>query len=180
MLADEQDKAIHDELRQALKTITEAINTKDYQKMLPVLSKDVRVTPVTAEFVKGKEAMLPYIRSWFGPDKFLKTFSITFKPEVLTELSSDKTWGVSYGTGIEHYILNDGRIYDIKTRWTATVVLEEGAWKIRTMQIGTNFLDNPILDEATAAINKMLIVGSIGGLMVGLLLGFFIFRKKKR
>lgn len=179
ILAEEQDKAIHNELRQALKTVTEAINTGDYEKMLPVLSKDIRATPVTEEFVSGREAMVPYMHSWFGPDKFLKKLTIQFMPDQLTEISPDKTWGISYGNGLEQYTLSDGRVYDIKTRWTATVVLEDGAWKIRTMHIGTDFLNNPILNKATAAINKMLIAGLAGGLIVGLLLGFFIFRKKK-
>ncbi|UYZ83615.1 nuclear transport factor 2 family protein [Entomomonas sp. E2T0] len=179
IMAEEQDNAIHDELRQVLKTVTEAINTGDYDKMLPVLSKDMRATPVTQEFINGREAIIPYMRSWFGSDKFLKKLTIQFTPDQLTEISPDKTWGISYGSGHEQYTLSDGRIYNIKTRWTATVALEDGAWKIRTMHMGTDFLNNPILDEASAAINKMLIGGLAGGLILGLLLGFFIFRKKK-
>lgn len=177
--AQEQDQNIHNELRQLLKTVTEAVNTEDYSKMLPVISNEARITPVTAEFIKGKEAIIPYMSSWFGKGKFLSKLNITFTPDTLTELSADRTSGVSYGTGVEQYTLSDGRIYDIKTRWTATVILEDSQWKIKTMHISTDFLNNPILAETTAAINKMLIYGVIGGLIIGLLLGFFIFRKKK-
>lgn len=174
-----KDQAIHNELRQLLQTVTTAINTQDYNKMLPVISEDASITPITAHFLERKQTIVPYIDSLIGKDKFIKSFTINFTPDELTELSTDKTWGVSHGSGLEHYTLNDGREYDIKTRWTATLVLENNQWKIKTMHISTNFLDNPILDEASAAIKKMLILGAIGGLIVGLLLGFFLFRKKK-
>lgn len=175
----EEDQAIHNELRQLLQTVTAAINTQDYDKMLPVISDHASITPITAHFLENKQAIVPYIDSFFGKDKFIKSFNVNFTPDELTELSADKTWGISHGSGLEHYILNDGREYDIKTRWTATLVLENNQWKIKTMHISTNFLDNPILDETSAAIKKMLILGAIGGLVVGLILGFFLFRKKK-
>lgn len=180
--AQEQDTAIHGELRQLLNTITTAINTEDYSAMLPVISDDASITSVSSEFLQGKEAITPYMSSLFGKGKFLRKINITFTPETLTELSPDKTWGVSHGTGLEHYTLSDGREYDIKTRWTATVALEDGKWKIKTMHISTDFLDNPILSEAKAAIHKMIIIcvaGVVGALLMGLLIGFFIFRKKK-
>lgn len=175
----EEDQAIHQELRQLLQTVTTAINTQDYAKMLPVISDHASITPITAHFLESKQAIAPYIDSLFGKDKFIKSFTVNFTPDKLTELSADKTWGVSHGSGLEHYTLNDGREYDIKTRWTATLVLENNQWKIKTMHISTNFLDNPILDETSVAIKKMLILGAIGGLIAGLLLGFFLFRKKK-
>lgn len=174
-----EDQAIHNELRQLLQTVTTAINTQDYNKMLPVISNNASITPITAHFLENKQAIIPYIDSLLGKDKFIKHFTVNFTPDKLTELSADKTWGVSHGSGLEHYTLNDGREYDIKTRWTATLVLEENQWKIKTMHISTNFLDNPILDETSAAIKKMLILGAIGGLIVGLILVFFLFRKKK-
>jgi len=177
--AQEKDPAIHNELRQLLQTVTTAINTQDYDKMLPLISNESSITPITAHFLESKQAIIPYIHTFSGHDKLIKSFTVSFTPDKLTQLSSDKTWGISSGSGLEHYTLNDGREYDINTRWTATVVLEGNQWKIKTMHISTNFLDNPILDEASAGIKKMLILGVIGGIIIGLILGFFIFRKKK-
>lgn len=175
-----QDEAIHQELRQALGLIEASINSGDYDKMLPVFSKDFRATPITQEFIKGKEEVSPYFHSWFGPDKFLKKLTISFTPDVETELSADKTWGVVYGHGIEKYQLSDGRSYDFATRWTATVVLEDGHWKIRTIHMGTNFTDNPLLNEARSAFKKALYGAGAGGLLAGLGLGFLLWRKKRK
>ncbi|MBK5142952.1 nuclear transport factor 2 family protein [Budviciaceae bacterium BWR-B9] len=178
--AEEQDKVIHDELRQALQTVTDAINSGEYEKMLPVLSKDIKATPITQEFIDGQQQVVPYFQKWFGPERFLKKLNITFVPEVVTELSPDKTWGVVYGTGIEKYSLSDGRTYDFHTRWTATLAVEDGRWKIKAIHIGTDFMDNPLLNEARDTIMKSAIGGVVGGILLGVLFGFFVFRKKKR
>ncbi|HEY4469292.1 MAG TPA: hypothetical protein VGN53_16470 [Klebsiella sp.] len=176
--ASTSDDAIHGELRQAVALVESAINSGEYAKMLPVLSNDLRATPITQEFIHGKEGVVPYFDKWFGKDKFLKSLNISLTADTQTELSADRTWGVVYGKGMEKYSLNDGRSYDIPTRWTATVVLEEGHWKIRTIHFGTNFVDNPLINEATQAINKVMYGAGGGGLLIGLILGFFLFRRK--
>ena len=172
----EEDGAIHDELRQVIGTVENAINSGDYDKMLPVMSENLRATPITQEFISGKAAIKPYFESWFGPDKFLKKLNISFNADVVTELSPDKTWGVAYGKGMEKYQLSDGRTYDFPTRWTATVALEDGAWKIRTIHIGTDFTDNPLLNETRNALQGMMY--GAGGLVIGLLAGIVLFRSK--
>lgn len=172
----EEDGAIHDELRQVIASVAGAINSGEYDKMLPVMSDNLRATPITQEFISGKAAIKPYFESWFGPDKFLKKLNISFDADVVTELSADKTWGIAYGRGLEKYQLSDGRTYDFPTRWTAVVAPEEGKWKIRAIHIGTNFTDNPLLNETTAALHGMMY--GAGGLVIGLLAGIFLFRRK--
>jgi len=180
VFASNSDDAIHRELRQAVGLVESAINTGEYDKMLPVLSKELRATPITQEFIHGKAGIVPYFHKWFGKDNFLKSLHISITADTQTELSADRTWGVVYGKGVEKYLLNDGRSYDIPTRWTATVVLEEGRWKIRTIHFGTNFVDNPLINEATNAITKVMYGAGGGGVIVGLIIGFLLFRRKSK
>ena len=64
--------------------------------------------------------------------------------DALTEFYADKTIGVVRGSGEEDYVLSDTRFFPMKTRWTATVIKDtDGKWRILTLHIGTNFLDNP-------------------------------------
>jgi ketosteroid isomerase-like protein len=177
--AEEPDHEIHQELRGILITVQTAINSGNYDAMLPVLSKDIRATTITQEVMSGHEQVSAYFKHWFGPGGFLKKLDMTFTADALTELSPDKTWGVVRGSGMERYTLADGRQYDMPTRWTATVVKEaDGKWRLRTIHFGTNFLDNPILTEAKHAVVKYSAIAGGAALVLGLLLGFLLGRRK--
>jgi len=179
--SEEQDHAIHEELRGVLKTIESAINSGDYDKMLPVLSEQIRATPVNQEFLSDRSKVIPYFTKWFGDGGYLAKLEMQLNADELTELSADKSWGIVTGNGIEKYILSDGRPYELHTRWTATVVKEaDERWRIRALHIGTNFLDNPILTEAERALGFMALAGAGGGLLVGLFLGWLFGRRKKK
>jgi len=180
-LAEEADHAIHEELRGILKTVETAINSSDYDKMLPVLSEQVRATPVNQEFLAGRPAVTAYFKKWFGQGGYLKKLEMQLSADELTELSADKSWGLVRGNGVEKYILADGRPYELHTRWTATMVKEaDGHWRIRSIHIGTNFLDNPILTEAEHALGKAAGLGALGGLLLGLGSGWLLFRRKQK
>jgi ketosteroid isomerase-like protein len=181
VLAEEADHAIHEELRGVLKTVETAINTGDFDKMLPVLSEQVRATPVNQEFLSGRPAVSAYFKKWFGQGGYLKKLEMQLSADELTELSADRSWGLVRGNGVEKYILADGRPYELHTRWTATVAKEaDGQWRIRGIHIGTNFLDNPILTEAEHALGKATGLGALGGLLLGLGSGWLLFRRKQK
>ena len=50
--------------------------------------------------------------------------------------------------------------------------------RLRTIHIGTDFLDNPILTEAKKAVTKYAALSGGGGLLLGLFLGFLLGRRK--
>jgi len=178
--SEEPDHEIHQELRAILATVENAINSGNYDAMLPVLSENVRATTITQEVISSRAEASAYFKKWFGPGGFLKKLDMHFTADALTELSADKTWGLVRGSGIENYTLSDGRKYAMKTRWTAVVVKEgDGKWRLRAIHIGTNFLDNPILDEAKRTAKHYTAAGTAAGLLVGLFLGFLFGRRKQ-
>lgn len=177
--AEEPDHEIHQELRAILTTVQSAVNSGNYDAMLPVLSKDLSATTITQETITGAAGVPPYFKKWFGPGGFLKKLEMKLNADALTELSADKTWGIVRGSAMESYTLADGRRYDMPSRWTATVAKEsDGKWRLRAIHFGTNFLDNPILNEAKYKAKQYTVVGTIAGLLVGLLLGFVFGRRK--
>ena len=179
LASEEADHEIHQELRGILLTVQNAVNSGNYDAMLPVLSKDIEATTITQEVMSGHQEVSAYFKKWFGPGGFLKKLQMQFTADALTELSADKTWGVVRGSAIESYTLADGRTYDMKSRWTATVVKEaDGKWRLRTIHFGTNFLDNPILDTAKQAVVKYAAVSGVAGLLVGGFLGLLLARRK--
>ena len=179
ILAEESDHEIHQELRAILTTVQDAINSGNYDAMLPVLSKDIRATTITQEAFSGHQGVSAYFKKWFGPGGYLKKLDMRMNADALTELSPDKTWGIVRGSAIETYTLADGRTYPMKTRGTATVAKEaDGKWRLRAIHFGTDFLDNPILSEAKRAVVKYAALAAVGGLIVGGLLGFLLGRRK--
>ena len=176
--AEEPDHAIHQELRAVLSTVEAAINGGDYDAMLPVIADDIRATTITQEVMSTRPDVSAYFKKWFGAGGFLKKLDMHLTADALTELSADKTWGLVRGYGVENYTLSDGRKYPMSTRWTAVLAKQaDGAWRLRAIHIGTNFLDNPILDDAKRVVIRYAVAAAIGGLVVGVGLGFLVWRK---
>ena len=176
----EPDHEIHQELRGILTTVQEAINSGNYAAMLPVVSEDLRATTITQELIQGRKGVVPYFTKWFGPGGYLKKLDMELSADDLTELSADKSWGIVVGTATEGYTLSDGRRFPMKSRWTATVVKEsDGRWRLRAIHFGTNFLENPIRTETENAAKRYTVMGVVGGLLLGLGLGFVVGRRKR-
>lgn len=151
--AQEPNHEIHQELKGILATLQTSINEGKYDAMLPVVSQDIRATTINQETISSHEEVSGYFKRWFGHGGYLKKLNTDLSADAFTELSADKSWGLVRGSGLESYTLSDGCRYDMKIRWTATVVKEgDGRRRLRATHIGTNFLDNPILAEAEAAI----------------------------
>jgi ketosteroid isomerase-like protein len=176
----EADHEIHQELRAVLATIQDAINSGNYDAMLPVISDSVRATTITQEVMSNRDEVSAYFKKWFGPGGYLKKLDMHLTADALTELSPDKTWGIVRGSGIENYTLADGRQYPMKTRWTAVLVKEaDGKWRLRAIHIGTNFLDNPVLDDAKHAVVRYAAIAGVIGLVLGILIGFLVWRRAR-
>jgi len=179
LFAQEADHEIHQELRAVLTTVQNAINSGNYDAMLPVISDSVRATTITQEVMSNRADVSAYFKRWFGQGGFLKKLDMHLTADALTELSPDKTWGLVRGSGIENYTLADGRQYPMKTRWTAVLIKEaDGRWRLRAIHLGTNFLDNPILDDAKHAVVRYASIAGVVGIVIGLLIGFLVGRRK--
>ena len=125
--------------------------------------------------------MKDYFSKYFGPEKRLRSLNMTLEPDVLTELSADKTWGLAYGKGTEVYTLNDGRVFAMPTRWTSVVVKEnDGKWRVRSMHIGTDFLDNPLLTAVEGSVKKFTAGAAAIGALVGLAIGVLVGRRRRK
>lgn len=178
--AEEPDHAIHQELRELLHGIENAINSEKYAELAPYFHEKLRVTTINQEVITSRPEISAYFNKWFGPSGYLKKLHLSLNPDALTELYGDKAFGIVRGSGVEKYILADGRHFDMQTRWTATVIKDvDGKWRILALHIGTNFLDNPILTKAEAS----LIYFAGGGLAAGALLSgliFFVIQRRKK
>lgn len=177
--ATEPDQAVHEALRGLLQGIEKAITEERYADLAPFFSEGMQVTTINQEVLTKREDIAPYFQRWFGSGGFLKKLDIKLTADDLTRFDPDKKYGTVIGSGLEKYILSDGRSFDMKTRWTATVIYDpDGQWRILTLHIGTDFLDNPILAKAESSLMLFAVGGAAGGLVIGLLLMAFLKRRK--
>ena len=179
--AQEPDHEIHEALRAMLKEIVTAINTGQYDKMLPYLTENVEATSLTQEVMSNREDVANYFKEWFGPTGYMRKMTMTLDADKLTELSADKSWGLVRGKALEHYEAKDGDVFDFVTRWTAVMVRgDDNQWRLRAIHFGTNNLDNPVLTKVKNTLIRDGIIGAVAALVIGVLIGWFASRRKAR
>jgi ketosteroid isomerase-like protein len=177
--AEEADHAIHEELRGLLREIVTAINTGQYDNMLPFLTENVEVTSITQEVMSSRADISKYFKEWFGPAGYMRKLEMKLDADKLTELSSDKSWGLVRGRALEHYEAKDGDLFDFVTRWTAVMIRDtDGKWRLRAIHFGTNNLDNPVLTKVKTTLIRNGLIGAALCLLVGLMVGWGLGRRR--
>jgi ketosteroid isomerase-like protein len=167
---DPSQAADHDALRKIKADVLNAINTRNLRGMEAVLHKPFMVTVVTQDSFTDTGALQAYYDGLFTR-KLLRMSKVNIEAEA-DELSQIQTgtFAVARGSTKELYEMADGRRFDMRGRWTATAIKEDGQWKLLAIHSGTNFLDNPVL----TAVEKSTAYVGAGGLAVGLALGSFL------
>ncbi len=180
LAAQEADHAIHEELRDLLSGIEAAVNSERYGDLAQYFHENLTITPINQEVISTRAGIEPYFNKWFGPGGYLKSIKMTLEADDLTEFYADGGIGIVRGSGDEDYVLSDKRTFHMKTRWTATVILDsDGKWRILALHIGTDFLDNPILSVAEDSAKYFGAGGAIAGLLLGLLVAF-VWRRRRQ
>jgi ketosteroid isomerase-like protein len=159
-----------DDLRHGL---ADAFNRRDIDGMLRYLDPNVVVVWQNGEINQGPEAVRQYYNRMMvqGVVK-----SVTFDPVVQDRVCHGNTC-ISVGTLQDTFVLNDGRVLPLNSRWTATLIKSDsGAWKIAAFHASANVFDNPVIHIAA---HKVGMYTGGAGLLVGLILGVVFFRRSK-
>jgi ketosteroid isomerase-like protein len=158
--------------------MVDALNKKDFDKVLTYLDKDIVVTWANAEVSHGPAEVKAYCDKMMNaPDKIVE--SIHANPAV----EGRKFYGpdvlISYGTLGDEFTLTDGRKFNLNSRFSSLLVRENGVWKLKGFHASANVFDNPILG---IAIRKVGLWVGIGAGVMGIGLGFVLgkMRAKKR
>jgi hypothetical protein len=170
----------HDELRQMLKTATDAMNSKNLDALAPLFYNKFSITTVDQKLFTNLADFKAYYEGLYSGDNApLK--SIMFKPEAdaLTEFIGDNI-GLSHGTSTDTYTFSDGDTRVMTSRWTATVFKDNGKWKILNLHIGADLLANPVVSTLKSYVYKAGIGAGLGGLIVGFAVAWFLRSKRRR
>lgn len=157
----------HKQLRELREALTEAVIKGDVDKQLQFATDDVVTTWQNSKVVRGKKAHLEFLNEMAG--KGGKAFKGFKEPPTVDDYSilyNDGNTAIAFGKSVPHYNYMN-MDFDLDNRWTATLVKQDGQWKLAAYHVSTNVLDNPVLN---AAKRNLYLAGGIGG-VVGLLVG---------
>jgi len=169
--------ADHNALRAMLIEAEKAINEGNFDNVIQFLNPNVSVIYQNAEVADGLAEVKAFQARMFNTSGgVLKSFKTKVSADKLTKLYGDTA--IAYGTSVDHFSFVGGLEMDLTSKWMATLIKENGSWKVVSLQFSSNLFDNPLLTSAKASSKYF----GIGGLIAGLLIGFFgvrFFRKKK-
>ncbi len=171
--------AEHEALRSLRGSLVAALNKQDVDALAPHLAKEFVYTGIDQTVITelaGLEAF--FTRVFTAPDAPVARMTIAAEPTTLTRFIAANV-GVCYGTAKETYQLKNGKQFVLNSRWTATCVKEEGAWKISAIQSGVNVLDNTLLNNTQKLCRNGAIVALIVGILLGII-GTLFARRQKR
>lgn len=166
-LAGAADDPVHDELRALRAQLMDAIIKGDFDATARHVHPNVVITWQNAEVVRGVAGLREfYFRA--GKDAF-KGYIVPPTPDELTILYGGDT-GISFGRTVARYDVL-GKQLEIPSRWTATMVKENGHWLLASYHISLNAADNPLLNAAKQGVYWTGGVAALVGLFIGWLFG---------
>ncbi len=171
----EENKETHDELRALRGGMMAAIDKGDIDQMVSYLTTNCVVTWQDGTVSRGHDGVRAYYtRMMTGPNRIVQSFKTSVTVDELTILYNGDT-GISFGTSLDQFKLTGGLNFELKGRWSAALVKQDGRWLIASCHMSTNLFDNPLLNTAKRTAYW---AGGIC-LVVGLVAGMLVARKRK-
>lgn len=167
----------HEELRALKRNAEGAFNKGDLDGLIKYVDKSVVATWQNGEVTRGHEGVRSYYEKMLtGKQSIVSDLKTEITVDDLAQLYGPDT-AVSSGAMAQHFELRDGIVFDLNSRWTATVVKNDGQWKIAAFHVSANLFDNPIL--AMAVRKTAWWVGGIAA-AVGLIIGLVVMQRLSR
>lgn len=154
----------------------DALNRRDIDALLAETHANVVFTAMNNEVARGHDGVRKYIEKMLvGDSRIIQDIQVTFEPDALSVIYGGDN-AIATGTSRGHFKLTAGLEFDVDGRWTADLVKENDRWLIGAFHYSVNMFDNPLLNSA----KKMAWYAGGGAAVVGLLIGFFVGRRRKR
>lgn len=157
----------HDELRALRTQVIDGIRKGDIDAVLTHVHPNVVVTWQNSEVCRGTDGLKAFFNR-MGKQTF-KGYKVPPTPDELTILHGGDT-GISFGKVVGQYTLL-GKELEFTSRWTATLVKENGHWLLASYHVSLNALDNPLLNSAKSSLIGVAIGAGLAGLVVGWIIG---------
>jgi hypothetical protein len=169
-------EADHQQLRALLTQVRDAINARKLHTLDGALADHFAITLADGQLVTDIAKLKTYYTDLLEPKGPLRSLTLNPAADELTEFVAPDV-GICHGTSDDTFVLANGTTRVLRSRWTATLVKVDGAWKLKAFQAGANVLDNVILDEHKRAAFGIGVGGAAGALLLGGV-GFLLGRRR--
>jgi uncharacterized protein (TIGR02246 family) len=177
--AETNHEADHAALRQLRDKAAAAINNLDGQALATCFAKEFVFTTVNQTVITNQTQFQEFFdRMFHAPNALVTGMKAEATADILTRFIDENT-GVCYGSTKDTYTLKSGGAVTMNNRWSATVVRENGEWKVAVVHVGTDFMNNPVLDRAAVFAKKLALGSGLGGLVLGIILCRLMCCRKK-
>lgn len=147
--------------------LVEAVGSSDFARAGTMLSPDAVVTFQNGDMRRGRDEIVGHVKSLFvGTGALVQAYSGS--PVVTGVAAVDDTTRVVTGTSTDRLTLSSGAPMVLETRWTATVARRDGDWKIASLHLSTNMLDNPVIEKMKTTSYLLGAFGLVMGITIGI------------
>ncbi len=154
--------------------LLDAINKADFDKMTACLHPRAVITYQNAEVARGRDGVKAFqLKMTAGPEKIIESFHADVKTDDITLLPGGTT-AIATGSSAETCKMTRGPDLTLDARWTATLVRADGQWLVAALHCSTDLFKSPLI----AATKKAGVTASIGSIIIGLIAGWFLGRKR--
>ena len=170
-----EEEALHNELRALKDRLTDALNKDDIDAALAETDANVVFTAMNNDVAHGHDGVRQYFKKMMkGDNRIVDEMTVSFEPDQLSAIYGGDN-AIAAGASKAHFKLAGGLEFDIDGRWTADLVRQDNRWLISGIHYSVNMFDNPLLNSA----KRMAWYAGIGAGVVGLIVGFFIGRRRR-
>lgn len=170
---------IHNDLRAIKAAMEKGLNERNVEGLLEHVTDNVLFTTMNGDVARGKNGIRDYFKKMMeGPGKVVDKVTTRFEPDDLSLLFGDDT-AIAFGASDDRYELTTGQAFDIKARWTATMVRQDGRWLIAAFHYSANLFDNPILNGQRKLLTEVALAAVAVVFVLAFLFGRSIGRRSK-
>ncbi|MEX2670771.1 MAG: nuclear transport factor 2 family protein [Phycisphaeraceae bacterium] len=170
LLAADADDPVHDELRRFRDRLVQAIVNDDIATQVELSHPDIVTMWQDGRVAAGHDGLAEFLEELGkGADRGFLGYTQEPTPATLTAVHEGR-FGFVHGTSISQYELY-GMQFELPNYWTATLLREDGQWRLIGYHVSGNIADNPFLDAAKQSVYFVGGIAGMGGLIVGSLLG---------
>jgi hypothetical protein len=133
--------AVHREL-------SNAVNTVNVEKAISLIDNRVVFVNIPGTVTIGHEGIRRYFDIMLlAKNAYLRSASFDFEVDG-EPVIIDQKFAIAHGHSVNHYQFAAGGTLDLPVNWSASMIKNDGKWKVVSLHVAGNVFNNPLMAKA--------------------------------